>query len=54
MDTFQGNGDEDDEEDDEDDDDDGNDELSDSELQVAGTRRRRPPFKYTPGAGALG
>jgi len=60
VDTFQGNGDEDE------DDESSNhayDELEDSELegapstqatQVAGRRRRRPPCKYTPGTGALG
>jgi hypothetical protein len=63
VDTFQGNGDEDDEEEDEEADEHGYDELSDSQLQdapstqptqVAGTRRRRLPCKYTPGIGALG
>jgi hypothetical protein len=59
VDTFQGNGDDDDEEEDEP----SYDELSHSQLQdapstqhtqVAGTRRRRPPCKYTPGTGGLG
>ena len=63
MDTFQGHGDEDDEEDDEEAKERGYDELAESQLQdapstqptqVAGTRRRRPPCKYTPDTDALG
>jgi FtsZ-interacting cell division protein YlmF len=63
VDTFQGHIDEDDEEDNDEAHDRGYDELDESQLknapstqptQVAGTRRRRPPCKYTPGTGALG
>jgi len=59
MDTFQGHGDEDDEDAKER----GYDELTESQLQdapstqptqVAGTRRRRPPCKYTPDTSARG
>ena len=58
VDTFQGHGDEDDEEDKER----GYDELAESQLQVApstqptqvaGRRRRCPPYTYTPGTDAL-
>jgi hypothetical protein len=61
VDTFQGQEDENDEEDDEEDG--GYDELDESQLegapltqptQVAGTRRRRLPCKFTPGTHALG
>jgi hypothetical protein len=63
VDTFQGNGDEDDEEEDEEADKHGYDELSDSQLQdapstqstqVVGTRRCRLPCKYNLGTGVLG
>jgi hypothetical protein len=63
VDTFQGDGAEDDLEEDVEGDERGYDELSDSQLQdapstqptlVPRTRRRRPPCKFTPGTGALG
>ena len=63
MDTFQGHLDEDDEEDEEEAEERGYDELTESQLQdapstrptqVAGTRRRRSPCKYTLDTGALG
>ena len=63
VDTFQGDGDEDDVEGDEEAKERGHDELGESQLQdapstqptpVAGTRRRRPPCTYTPGTDALG
>ena len=63
VDTFQGHRDEDDEEDEEEAEERGYDEFAKSQLQdapstkptqVAGTRRRRPPCKYTPGTDALG
>jgi hypothetical protein len=63
VDTFQGQEDENDEEDGEEDENRGYDELDESQLegapltqpmQVAGTRRRRPPCKFTPDTHALG
>ena len=63
VDTFQSHRDEDDEEDGKEGEECGYDELAKSQLQdapstqptqVVGMRRRRPPYKYTPGTDALG
>ena len=63
VDTFQGHGDKDDKEDDEEVEERGYDELAESQLQVApstqptqvaGRRRRCPPYTYTPGTDAFG